>query len=161
MALGIVPARGPWEYRRSAVTSVSNGAFQKGEPVKLDHGRLVSLWSSVDSGFYGIAMGSSANSLPAGQQIIAIPSPGCTAYMDVATTEVASGLSLGQTGSFVSANGITSQWSGVQSKSFSSAMITIVGPVDVGTISGVSRIEICFLVGTSTFYSASSMTLNN
>lgn len=157
MALGIVPSRGPWEYRLSTCTTVSNGAFQKGELVKLDHARTVSLFSSVDSGFYGVAMQASANSLPAGKVVVAIPWPGCTAHVDTYTAAVSSELSLGQTGSIFSVGGITSTLSLLLSKSFSSNMVTIVGPVDTTQ----SRIEVCFLVGTSTFYSASSMTLNN
>ena len=157
MALGIIPARGDWEYRRSAVSTLAGAAFGLGDLVKLDKSRSVSIFSSVASGYLGVAMGSSANSFPAGFVIVAIPRPGCTAYCDVATTEVSSGLSLGQVGSIATAGGRTSTWSGALSQSFTSNMCEIVGALD----STQSRIEIAFLPATSIFYSASSITLNN
>ena len=57
MPLGITPARGPWEYKRSAVTSLAGGQFQKGDLVALGFGRVASLYTSSNmSAYFGVAM---------------------------------------------------------------------------------------------------------
>ena len=76
MPFGVTPARGPWEYWRSGITSAAAGAFQKGDVVALGVGRLVSLMTSSNmSTFFGIATHDSGNSLPAGFAVIAVPVP--------------------------------------------------------------------------------------
>ena len=102
MALGITPARGDWEYRRfSAFTTLAAGQWQKGDLVGMSGpGRLPSLLTSSNfSTFLGVAMNDSLNSLPVGTCVLGIPRPGCTAYVDLLTTEAASGMSFGQAGS--------------------------------------------------------------
>ena len=159
MALGIIPARGEWEYRRvSNITTLSQGAFSAGDLVVLDHGRNLSVWTSTQSSYLGIAMGSSVNSLPSGSVVVAIPRPGCTAYVDSLTTDAASLFSLGQSGSIITRYGRTSCLSMLPAGgSVFSFQATIVGPMD----SNQSRIEVAFLQQTAIFYSASSATLNN
>jgi hypothetical protein len=156
MALGIVPARGDWEYRRfSAFTTLAQGQWQKGELVTLGFGRVPSLFTSSNATMYlGVAMNSSLNSLPTGTCLIGIPRPGCTAYVDTLTAEVISNLSIGEAGSIVSANGITSTFSKLATSVWS-RNVEIVGPVD----SALSRIEVAFIQNTATFYSTSSLSL--
>lgn len=159
MAVGMVPARGPWEYRivkPSGVTTLSQGAFGYGDLVCLDHGRNLSVYTSTQSGYLGIALTPSSASQY--QTIVAIPAPNCTAYVDSITSEVASNLSLGQSGSIISAYGHTSvlsmQPAGGSAFSF---LVTIVGPIDTKR----SSIEVAFIQQGATFYSVSSSTLNN
>lgn len=160
MALGIIPARGPWETRtfpKSQLTTLSQGQFSKGDLVCLDHGRHISVWTSTQSNYLGVSLQDSINS-----QLgisVAIPFPGCTAYVDSLTTDAASNFSLGQAGSFMTRYGRTSVLSmqpagGASAFSF---IANVVGPMD----SVQSRIEVAFLSQTATFYSASSATLNN
>src|ERR1043166_881633 len=97
MPQGVTPARGPWEYWRSGITSAAQGQFQKGDVVALGVGRLVSLMTSSNmSTFFGIATHDSLNSLPAGFAVIAVPVPGCTAYVDTLVGEARSNLSRGE-----------------------------------------------------------------
>lgn len=157
--VGIVPARGPWEYRtfkQSQLTTLSQGAFQKGELVGLDHGRSLSIWTSTQSSYLGVAMHGSDESRFG--VTIAIPAPNCTAYVDSLTTEGASFQSLGQAGSIITRYGKTSCLSmNPGGGSVFSFQVNIVGPVDSTT----SRVEVGFLAQTAIFYSASSATLNN
>jgi hypothetical protein len=154
MPLGIVPARGEWEYRRSALTTSAQGQFQRGDLVGLDHARLASLMTSSNfTSYFGVATHDSLNSLPAGFATIAIPIPGCTAYLDVLSTEATSGLSFGQAGSIVSAGGRTSTFS-LLAASQASQWVAIAGPVD----SASSRIEVMFIQKSAVMYSVSSVT---
>jgi len=156
MPLGIVPARGDWEYRRfSAFTTLAQGQWQKGELVGMSGpGRLPSLYTSSNfSTFLGVAMNASLQSVPTGTCVLAIPRPGCTAYVDLLTSEAASGMSFGQAGSIVSANGITSTFS-LLATSVWSRVVEIVGPVD----SALSRVEVAFIQAGQTIYSTSSVT---
>lgn len=155
MAFGITPARGDWEYRRSAVTTLAAGQFQKGDLTALGFGRVASLYTSSNMSTYlGVAMGNSLNSLPTGYQIIAIPRPGCTAYVDLLSGEPASNLSWGEAGSIVSANGHTSTFSKLATSVWSRT-VEIVGAVD----SALSRVEVAFIQNGATFYSTSSVSL--
>lgn len=159
MAQGIVPARGNWEYRifpKSGITTLSQGAFQYGDLVCLDHGRNLSLYTSTQSGYMGVALTDSSKSQFGA--IVAIPRPGCTVFIDSLTTDVASNLSLGQSGSIITRYGHTSCFSAQPAGgSAFSFLVTIVGPIDTK----FSRIEAAFLQQGATYYSASSATLNN
>ena len=159
MALGIVPARGPWETRtfpKSQLTTLSQGAFSKGDLVCLDHGRHLSVYTSTQSGYLGVALHASADSSLGIS--VAIPAPNCTAYVDSLTTDAASSFSLGQSASIITRYGRTSclsmQPAGGSAFSF---LVTTVGPLD----STASRIEVAFIQQGAVFYSASSSTLNN
>jgi hypothetical protein len=94
MAFGLTPARGPWEYRRSTISSAAT--FVKGCVLAMHPTRVLRQYVSTDSAAYGIAMNDSANSLPVGIVTVAIPFPGCTAYGDLLTGEVNSSFSEGQ-----------------------------------------------------------------
>ena len=156
MAQGITPARGPWEYRRSLVTTLSQGQFQKGDLVALGVGRVASLYTSSNmSTFFGVAMNDSLNSLPVGYCTIAIPLPGCTAYVDTLTTEARSNLSWGEAGSIVSANGRTSCFS----KLATSVWSRVVEVVQENPSSADSRVEVAFIQNAMTMYSTSSVSL--
>ena len=155
MPIGITPARGDWEYRRSALTTLAAGMFQKGDLVSLGFGRVASLYTSSNyTEVLGVATHDSVNSLPAGFAIIAIPRPGCTAYCDTLTGEVISNLSFGEAGSIVSAGGRTSTFSKLATSVWS-RMAEIVGPI----ASSTSRIEIAFIQNSMIVYSTSSTSL--
>lgn len=154
MALGITPARGDWEYRRSLITALAQGAFQKGDLVGLTF-RVASLYTSSNMTLvFGVATHDSGNSLPPTYATIAIPKPGCTAYIDTLTTEATSNVSFGECGSIVSANGRTSTFSKLATSVWS-RMAEIVGPVDSAT----SRVEVAFLQNMMLMYSTSSVSL--
>lgn len=159
MAQGIIPARGPWEYRtfpKSQLSTLAQAQFGQGDLVCLDHGRHLSVYTSTQSGYLGVAMHPSINS--ALGVTIAIPAPNCTAYVDSLTTDAASSFSLGQSASIITRYGKTSvlsmQPAGGSAFSF---LVTTVGPMD----SVRSVIEVAFLQQGAVFYSASSSTLNN
>lgn len=157
--VGIVPARGPWEYRtfaKSQLSLLAQAQFQKGELVGLDHGRHLSLWTSTQSSYLGVAMHDSSESRFG--VTLAIPAPNCTAYVDSLTTDVASNLSLGQAGSIITRYGKTSCLSMLPAGgSVFSFQVVLAGVQDSAT----SRIEVAFLGQTAVLYSASSATLNN
>ena len=159
MALGIIPARGPWEYRtfpKSQLTTLSQGAFSKGDLVCLDHGRHLSVFTSTQSGYLGVAMHASVDSSLG--ITLAIPAPNCTAYFDSLTTEAGSNQSLGQSASVITRYGRTSCLSMLPAGgSAFSFLVTLVGPAS----SADSRIEAAFIQQGAVFYSASSSTLNN
>lgn len=156
MALGITPARGPWEYRRSLQTTSSAGWFQKGDLVTLGVGRVASLFTSSNNTFYfGVAMNDSINSLPVNYSVIAVPMPGCTAFVDLLTTDARSNLSWGEAGSIVSANGRTSTFS----KLATSVWSRVVQIVSENPDSTASRIEVSFIQNPALMYSTSSASL--
>lgn len=153
MAFGLTPARGDWEYRR--LDQASTATFFKGDALTLNGIRQVVRYASTSSVLIGIAMQDSANSLPRGKALVAIPAPGCTAMADVDTGVAASELSFGQTmhiyksgatnTSFVSFGALASVFSRV---------VQIVGPLD----SAQSRIEVSFSQQGGIYNSASTTT---
>ena len=157
MPQGIFPARGEWEYRRSAITSLAQGQFQKGDLVTLGIGRLASLYTSSNNTIvFGVATHDSGNSFPAGFATIAIPVPGCTAYVDTLTGEIRSNLSWGEAGSIVSAGGRTSTFSKLATSVWSRT-VEIVSPDGPSSLD--SRIEVAFIQNTLLMYSTSSTSL--
>jgi len=157
MPLGITLGRGQWEIRRSALTTLAAGQFQKGDLVALGFGRVASLFTSSNmSTYFGVAMHDSMNSLPAGFALIAIPRPGCTAFVDTLTGEVRSNLSWGEAGSIVSAGGRTSTFSKLATSVWS-RVVEIAS--DAGSSSVDSRIEVAFIQNAATIYSTSSVSL--
>ena len=158
MALGITPARGPWEYIRSPITSLSQGQFQKGDLVATGFGRVTSLFTSSNmTTALGVAMHDSLNSLPSGYAVIAIPLPGCTAYVDTLAGEARSNLSFGEAGSIVSANGRTSCFSKLATSVWS--RVVEIRTAEQPLNSADSRIEVAFIQNTLTLYSTSSVSL--
>ena len=158
MAMGITPARGPWEYIKSPLTSLSQGQFQKGDLVGISPGRLASLFTSSNFTFaLGVATHDSLNSFPAGFATIAVPMPGCTAYVDTLTTEARSNLSFGEAGSIVSANGRTSTFSKLATSVWSRVVQIRTADQPVNSVD--SRIEVSFIQGSMVMYSLSSLSL--
>jgi hypothetical protein len=158
MAFGITPARGDWEYIRSGVTTLAAGAFQKGDLVTCGIGRLASLFTSSNNTFVlGVATHDSGNSLPAGFAIIAVPKPGCTAFVDTLVAEVRSNLSFGEAGSIVSANGRTSTFSKLATSVWS--RVCEIRTDNYALNSADSRIEVMFLQNMNLMYSTSSASL--
>jgi hypothetical protein len=158
MALGITPARGPWEYRRSTITSAAAGQFQKGDLVTIGVGRVVSLHTSSNNTFvFGVATHDSLNSFPAGFATIAIPLPGCTAYVDTLTTEARSNLSFGEAGSIISANGRTSTFSKLATSVWSRTAQIVTDNQALNSLD--SRIEVSFIQNSLLMYSTSSASL--
>jgi hypothetical protein len=157
MPIGITPARGDWEYRRSALTSLAQGQFQKGDLVTLGVGRLASLHTSSNNTIvFGVATHDSLDSLPAGFAVIAIPKPGCTAFVDTLTAEIRSNLSWGEAGSIISAGGRTSTFSKLATSVWSRT-VEIVS--QDGSSSADSRIEVAFIQNSMLMYSTSSTSL--
>jgi hypothetical protein len=107
------------------------------------------------STFLGVATHDSLNSLPAGFAIIAVPKPGCTAYVDTLTTEARSNLSFGEAGSIVSANGRTSCFSKLATSVWS--RVVEIRTADQPVNSADSRIEVMFIQNSATMYSTSSV----
>ena len=158
MALGITPARGDWEYIRSTATTLAAGAFQKGDLVTSGIGRLASLFTSSNNTMVlGVAMHDSGNSLPSGFVTIAVPKPGCTAFVDTLVGEVRSNLSFGEAGSIVSANGRTSTFSKLATSVWS--RVVEIRTDNYVTNSADSRIEVMFIQNTLLPYSTSSSSL--
>lgn len=158
MPIGITPARGNWEYRLSEVTTAAAGQFQKGDLVTLGVGRLASLHTASNNTFVlGVAMADSLNSLPTGKVVIAIPLPGCTAYLDTLPTEARSNLSWGEAGSIVSFGGRTSTFSKLATSVWSRTAQIETGNQPLN--SSDSRIEVSFIQGSLTMYSLSSLSL--
>lgn len=158
MAQGITPARGPWEYRRSGVTTIAQGMFQKGDLVTIGKARLASLFTSSNNTFYfGVATHDSQQSFPAGFAIIAVPLPGCTAYVDTLVTEARSNLSFGEAGSIVSANGRTSCFSKLAESVWS--RVVQIATDNQPLNSTDSRIEVTFIMNPGLAYSTSSASL--
>ena len=157
MPQGIVPARGPWELRRSTATTLAAGQFQKGDLVAFGFGRTVSLYTSSNmSAYLGVALHDSLSSFPAGKVTIAIPAPGCTAFVDTLAGEVASNLSWGEAGSIVSAGGRTSTFSKLATSVWS-RVVEIAW--EGASNSADSRVEVVFIQNTATVYSTSSLSL--
>lgn len=156
MALGMTPARGPWEYVRSPITTLSQGQFQKGDLVAVGFGRVASLYTSSNySAILGIAMHDSLNSLPTGYATIAVPLPGCTAFVDTLSGEARSNLSFGEAGSIVSANGRTSTFSKLATSVWS--RVVEIRTAEYPANSRDSRIEVAFIQNTVALYSTSSV----
>ena len=143
--MSILLGRGNWEYRLLNV--LSTATFVQGAIVKLNGARNVAEMTSnvTDTSLLGVAMHSSANSLPAGKVLVAIPRQGCTAFAPLASGWAASSLSLGQAVAFVK--------SGNTFSAITTSPVTfhaeIVGPINSTT----SRVEIAFLGNALQFYS--------
>ena len=155
MPLGITPARGNWETVLSPITTLAAGMFQKGDLVTSGRGRLASLHtSSNNTGYLGVALHDSQQSLPVGFALIAVPTAGCTAYVDTLTTEVRSNLSFGEAGSIVSSGGRTSTFSKLAESVWSRnvEIRTMNQPAN----SADSRIEVAFIQNGAQLYSTSS-----
>ena len=92
--MALIPNRGDWQQR--LFDSNSTATFVKGSLVAFNPRRLLVEYTSVTSGAVGIALHDSADSLPAGQCLVAVPSAGATFWAQTGTLAL-SALSLGQT----------------------------------------------------------------
>lgn len=155
--LGLVPAKGTWEYRWFDV--LSTATFLKGSAVQFDAAYRVKEYSSTDSSVLGIAMQNSVNSrvLAGGrtQVMVAIPTPNCTAYSDVTIGVTQSSLSPGKHVALAKEGNLMSYTSTVMGHaSRFSAVVTVLGLIDSVT----SRVEVAFNMENVGLYSVSSTT---
>ena len=149
---GLREARGDWTYRRLTITSAST--LSPGTAVSLAGARTVSEYSGGQAGILGFIKHDSMDSLPSGQAIIAIPTPGCTAYADVPTGVAASALSIGWIYGLYK---VTNHCSYITDATYSDAsrVVQVVGPID----SDLSRIEVSFQAEAVQFFSVTSNAL--
>jgi len=151
--MGLVPARGPWEYRYC--TTASAATFLKGAVLSLNPARTLREYASTHSSAFGIAMHDSTNSLPPGKVLVAIPAPGCTAYGDIETNVAASALSRGQTGVLAkSGNYSVVSTTGLANSSAFSQLVRIAS--EQPDFSRYSRVEVSFILDNWTEYGSAS-----
>ena len=93
---GLIPGRGRWIQRTLDITSAST--WSKGDALGVAGARTISVYSGGAPNFIGIATHDSANSIPAGQCVVSIPTgPDCTLIADVPTGLATSSASFGET----------------------------------------------------------------
>lgn len=160
MALGIIPSRdhGHWQYQTFNLNS--SASFERGSLVKLDTARNVAEYTSVDSQYLGVATHASRDSLPTGKVVVAVPSDGARATVDVPTGLVSSVLSYGFAYGITrgpSPDGAPCSMLTTLATSVWSRTVTITGDID--NRSGSSRIEVAFTRIGATFGSVSSTSL--
>jgi hypothetical protein len=151
MAQGLIPSRGDWKYR--AFTTTSTATFVQGSAVKLNGTTFnLSEYSGGETTLLGIAMHSSASSLPAGSVLVAIPGNDHHCMADVPTGLTASQLSRGvAVGLYKSGNTLSTITLSYTSTGGHCAFIT--GALD----SARSRIEIQFYTSALVFNSSASV----
>lgn len=151
MALGLQPSRGDWKYRH--FTTTSTATFVQGSAVKLNGTTFnLSEYSGGETTLLGIAMHSSASSLPAGSVMVAIPGDGCFFTADVPTGLAGSSLSRGvAVGLYKSGNTTSTITLSYTSTGGHCAFIT--GALD----STLSRIECQFYHSALVFNSSASV----
>ncbi len=149
---GIVEGRGDWEFRLYPLTAAS--VITQGDAVCLAAARTVSLYSGGQAGLLGFAKHDSADSLPAGKVLVAIPKHGCTAFINVPTGIAISSLSLGETYGLYPVGGSTSFLT-TAAYSDASRVVSLVGPIDSAT----SRIEVNFLSDSFQHYSNNTVAI--
>lgn len=150
--MGLIPARGDWWYR--LYDSNSTATFVKGSLVALNPRRLLVEYTSVSSAPLGIAMGNSANSIPAGKVVVAIPGGGAT-FMAQTGTLALSSLSLGQTVGIKKSGNTVDQVDATLTSAVS-AIGAIAGPAQ--DTSKVTVIEVAWAPTQHVFGSASTNT---
>lgn len=134
--LGITPSGDGWKTKIFGIGSASN----KGDLLALNPARTTRPYASTDTQFLGVALHSSADSLPSGNQLVAIPSVGAEATIDVPTGLASSVLSFGQVYSIFTLNGRMSYLTTLFGSTFSQ-MITVEGTAQT---SQASRILVSF-----------------
>lgn len=149
--MGLIPARGRWEYELFDTTSTAT--FKKGSLVQFATNRQLSEYSGGEPSYLGIAMGDSTNSLPAGKVLVALPTSGdCTAIADLIAGDAQSGLSLGETVGIVKSGNTVSQITTAYTSAASRPFV-VRGQI---LLSPTSRIEIGFLTLGATYGSSLS-----
>ena len=151
----LIPARGEWRYR--TFDSNSTATFLKGSAVCLAPDRTVIEYSSVKSQWLGIAMHDSADSLPAGKVVIAVPTGlECTFRAKVATGTAGSTMSIGQSLHIAkSGNLVDVVEAAAHTTSQFSRVALVYSPID----SRDSTVECAVTALTPVFFSASTITV--
>jgi hypothetical protein len=150
--MALIPNRGEWTQR--LFDSNSTATFVKGSLVALNPRRLLVEYTSVSSGAVGIALHNSANSLPAGKVLVAVPVAGATFWAQTGTLAV-SALSLGQTVAIKKSGNTVDQVEGTLTSAVS-AIGHIYGSIK--DTSSVSVIEVVWAPTQHVFGSASTNT---
>ena len=152
MPLGLIPSRG--EVRIRQFDTLSTATFIKGCAVKLGTARTLSEYSGGEASLVGVALQSSASSLPAGKVLVALPSDNAYFTADVPTTMLSSALSKGETvGLYKVGNFMSYITASYTSEAGRVAIIT--GDLD----SANSRIEIMFNQVNTVYNSADSQVI--
>lgn len=156
---GCVPSRDwrDWNYQTFALASTSSA--KKGSIVAWNSTSDVVEYAQASgtSVVLGIQLHDSANSLPTGKAVVAVPKPGARFWVDLPTGLTASQLSLGHAYGIsrnpASADACPASYLTTLATSVWSRIVQIVGPVD----SANSRVE-CVLVGNAQAYFSNSST---
>ena len=154
--LGLVPARGNWESRW--FETLSTATYAKGSLVNFGPDYRLREYLSTDSTVVGIAASASTGSQKLGgvQKVqVYIPTPNCTAYSDVTTGVLQSGLSIGKKILIYKQGNLMSYASTLagHASNFSS-IAQVFGPIDAL----LSRVEVGFNLDSVALYSTSSTT---
>lgn len=136
MPLGITPSGLGWKVKSFGIGSAST----KGDLISLNPARTTRPYTSVDTQYLGVGLHDSIDSLPDGQLLVAIPSVGAEATLDVPTGIGNSDVSFGQVYSIYGSGNRTSFLTTLFGSTFSQ-MITVEGPLQT---SKVSRILVSF-----------------
>ncbi len=136
MPLGITPSGDGWKVKTFGIGSAST----KGDLISLNPARTTRPYTSTDTQYLGVGLHDSISSLPDGQLLVAIPSPGAEATVDVPTGLGNSDVSFGQVYSIYGLNNRTSYLTTLFGSQFSQ-MITCEGALQA---SQVSRILVSF-----------------
>ena len=149
MPLGIVPSGDGWKTKSFSIASAS----RVGDLISLNDERQTIPYVSIQSQYLGVGLHDSVDSLPTGNLLVAIPSIGAEATVDLPTGLTASQLSYGQVYSIYSRSGRMSYLTTLFGSAFSQ-FVTVEG---VAQTSRVSRILVSFR-GQGVVGSASSLT---
>ena len=154
MAFGLIPYRGPWEYRVSTTSSLAT--FPKGALLSLDPTRTVREYRSTDSNFFGVAMSHSTASI-GGKVVVAIPNPFCTALSDLTTGIAQSALSFGQVVNCYKEGNYMSYASTVAGATAAESVFSGILTIANETIfSATSQVEVTFNMAQGTLYKSAS-----
>lgn len=116
-------------FRQDEV-QIGGSAFSRGDLLTVDPQRRAIPWSTTSNAVLGVALGSSADSIPSGRVQVLIPQPGCRFRADVPTGIAQSSFSFGQTtgpyrGALGSLSYITTAYTTEAHRPF-----IVVGPID-------------------------------
>ena len=154
--LGLVPARGNWESRW--FETLSTATYAKGSLVNFNPVYQLREYLSTDSTVVGIAASASTGSQSLGgvkKVQVYIPTPNCTAYSDLTTGVLQSGMSIGKRCLVYKQGNLMSYASTVMGHASNFSSIAFVaGPIDAA----LSRVEIGFNLDSVALYSTSTTT---
>ena len=157
MALGITPTGDGWKIKSFGIGSLSS----KGDLLGLNPARTTQPYVSTDSQALGVGLHHSNDSLPSGQMLVAIPSAGAEAFIDVpagiGTSDVSFGQVYGIGAGPTPASGTNTSYLTLLTGSHFSRIITIEGDLQT---SQASRIRVSFRQG-NVVGSSSSLTFTD